>query len=285
MNYQRVYDQIIDRAQKEKREKGREVYYERHHTVPKCLGGGNEKENLTLLTAREHFICHWLLCRIYPENYKIGYAFWFMSKQNTPTQQRDYIVSSRTYAEAVSNVRFTQEHKDRIGKARLGKKILMHPTTKEIRYVLQEELQSWIDLGWENTNGNRKRIVCECKHCGGGVTRPVSQLRSVVFCSRKCYLQHGGVSRGEVHIYQNNNQKFIPKQNLQEYLDSGWQVGVVTLQKRVEQYSLDGSLIGEYNSVREAVETGKFSCTGISQCANGKRKTHRGFVWRYKNTE
>jgi hypothetical protein len=148
MNYQRIYDQIIDRA----KERKLEGYKEKHHIIPKCMGGGNEKENLVVLTAREHFICHWLLCRIYPENRKLGHAFWFMSKQNAPAQQRNYVVSSRTYAEAVSNLKLTEEHKEKIRKTRVGKKTIVHPQTKEIKYILAEELQTWIDMGWENTN-------------------------------------------------------------------------------------------------------------------------------------
>ena len=157
MNYQRIYDQIIDRA----KERTLEGYKEKHHIIPKCMGGSNKKENLIELTAREHFISHWLLCRIYPENRKLGHAFWFMSKQNSPTQQRDYIVSSRTYAEAVSNLRFTEEHKENIRKTRVGKKTIVHPDTKEIRYVLQEELEDWISLGWENTNYSKGRAFSQ----------------------------------------------------------------------------------------------------------------------------
>jgi hypothetical protein len=36
-------------------------YVERHHILPKSLGGSNLKDNNVFLTAREHFICHWLL--------------------------------------------------------------------------------------------------------------------------------------------------------------------------------------------------------------------------------
>lgn len=153
MDYQKIYDQIIDRA------KGRilEGYREKHHIIPKCMGGSNEKENLVELTAREHFICHWLLCRIYPENRKLGHAFWFMSKQNSPTQQRDYIVSSRTYAEAVSNLKFTEEHRENIAKTRRGKKTIVHPVTNEIKYVPEADLEKWTIQGWENTNYKRGR--------------------------------------------------------------------------------------------------------------------------------
>lgn len=158
MNYQKIYYQIIERAKRENRVYGRDIYYERHHIVPKCMGGegrvGQWKThpNIVILTPREHFICHWLLCRIYPENKKLAHAFWFMSKQNGPRQQRDYIVSSRTYAEAVSNLKFTEEHKEKIAKTRRGKKTIVHPQTKEIKYVPAKDLQMWVDSGWENTN-------------------------------------------------------------------------------------------------------------------------------------
>lgn len=36
-------------------------YYERHHIVMKSMGGEDSEENIVYLTAREHFIAHWLL--------------------------------------------------------------------------------------------------------------------------------------------------------------------------------------------------------------------------------
>lgn len=158
MDYQKIYNQIIDRAKKENRKKGQGIYYEAHHVVPKCMGGEGRAEqwrthpNIVVLTAREHFLCHWLLCRIHPDNRKLAHAFWFMSKQKNKNQEREYTVSSRTYAEAVNNLKFTEEHKQNIRKTRVGKKTIVHPDTKEIKYVLSVELNDWIKLGWENTN-------------------------------------------------------------------------------------------------------------------------------------
>ena len=99
MNYQKVYESIIQKATSENRIKickNQEsyAYYENHHILPKCLGGNDNKENLVLLTAREHFICHKILCEVYPENEKLRYAFWAMCNQRV---NRDYIVSSRDY--------------------------------------------------------------------------------------------------------------------------------------------------------------------------------------------
>lgn len=65
MNYRKVYESIV--SPKPHRYKGDGTYYERHHILPKCMGGDNSKENLVLLTAREHFIAHRLLIRVYPK--------------------------------------------------------------------------------------------------------------------------------------------------------------------------------------------------------------------------
>ena len=86
MNYQRIYASIVLRAQSEcversnKRKAG--FYYEVHHLIPKSLGGTNDKYNLAILTSKEHFICHWLLVKIYPVGHighnKMLYALWRM---------------------------------------------------------------------------------------------------------------------------------------------------------------------------------------------------------------
>lgn len=56
-----IYGNIILKARLENREKGKGIYYESHHIYPSALGGSNKSNNLILLTAREHYICHWLL--------------------------------------------------------------------------------------------------------------------------------------------------------------------------------------------------------------------------------
>ena len=63
MNYQKIYNNLIESRKKLNRSK-RDSYFENHHIIPKCLNGSNDKDNLILLTAREHFIAHWLLIKI-----------------------------------------------------------------------------------------------------------------------------------------------------------------------------------------------------------------------------
>ena len=64
MNYQKIYESIINKAKSENRKKHNGTYYENHHIKPRCLNGGEEKENKVLLTAKEHFICHKLLLKL-----------------------------------------------------------------------------------------------------------------------------------------------------------------------------------------------------------------------------
>lgn len=60
--YTKTYNNIIIRAQS--RVLPKNVYIERHHIIPKSLGGTDLSVNLVDLTAREHFICHWLLTKM-----------------------------------------------------------------------------------------------------------------------------------------------------------------------------------------------------------------------------
>jgi hypothetical protein len=94
MDYEKIYNQLIDKAKLRKSK--RDVYYERHHIIPKCMGGGNDKTNLVKLTAKEHFVAHKLLVEIYPDNGKLIHAYWRMAN-NKNEDKREYIVSSREY--------------------------------------------------------------------------------------------------------------------------------------------------------------------------------------------
>jgi len=56
------YYNIVSRANA--RALNLDTYTEKHHIIPKSLGGTNATANLTMLTGREHFICHILLTKM-----------------------------------------------------------------------------------------------------------------------------------------------------------------------------------------------------------------------------
>lgn len=78
MNYYKIYENLCS-SRKER--KSNKEYCEKHHIVPRCLGGDDSADNLVILTFREHFIAHWLLCKIYKNNAKINYAFFCMIRK------------------------------------------------------------------------------------------------------------------------------------------------------------------------------------------------------------
>lgn len=96
MNYAKIYSKIVESRLLEKRSRKDGKYYESHHIIPKSHGGSDRKENRILLTPREHFICHRLLCKIYPDCPKMKLAIYFMS-HNTSNSAKDVRISSRLF--------------------------------------------------------------------------------------------------------------------------------------------------------------------------------------------
>lgn len=128
MNHQNIYNKLIERA----KNRVLEGYTETHHIIPKCLGGEDTEDNLVNLTAREHFLCHKLLCEIYPDNHKLLWALWLMAIGKKKWKHRDpYKVTGREYERL--KVKFiesrkkpiTESHKNKIGKSN-SKKVLQY---------------------------------------------------------------------------------------------------------------------------------------------------------------
>jgi hypothetical protein len=95
--YTNWYNSIINRAKNRVLPDG--CYTESHHIIPKSLGGNNRKDNIVKLTAREHFVCHWLLTKMVSgkkEKYQMWNAFSCMLYRENPAQVR-YKVSSRVF--------------------------------------------------------------------------------------------------------------------------------------------------------------------------------------------
>lgn len=66
-----------------------------HHILPKAIfpKWKNRKNNLVLLTPREHFICHMMLEKIYPDK-NMFYALWILANDG---QNKYCIKGSRQY--------------------------------------------------------------------------------------------------------------------------------------------------------------------------------------------
>ena len=51
--------------------------------------------------------------------------------------------------------------------------------------------------------------------------------------------------------------------------------------RKVGQYSIGGELIRIWCCCKDACDTLGLSRGAVSQCCNGKRKTHKGFIWKF----
>lgn len=155
MNYQIIYNKIISKAQTLGRNKSDGIYYERHHIIPKCMGGSNESQNLILLTAREHFICHHLLCRIYPNNRRLIHAFWLMCNTKNQYQSLRYTPSSSVYKEA------------RELNAKLGASILTRQKMSKSHSGKIKSDKTKLQISISNSKPKERTI---CPHCNKNIS-------------------------------------------------------------------------------------------------------------------
>lgn len=109
MNYTKIYYQIINKGQN----RTLEEYKEKHHIIPKCIGGNNEKENLVYLTSKEHFVCHLLLCKMYPNENCLKSARWAMVTLKSKNHKRGYSISASQYARYKEEMSLTKRGKPR----------------------------------------------------------------------------------------------------------------------------------------------------------------------------
>ena len=126
MDYNKIYNNIIERAKQRQIKNPLNGYKEIHHVIPRSIGGSNEPINLVELTLKEHFLCHELLVYIYPNNKEVVYALWMMT---TTTIASKYNVSNRNKNEQQINISASQY--ERI-------KLLYIKFKSQKRYSIQE---------------------------------------------------------------------------------------------------------------------------------------------------
>ena len=89
-----------------------EGYVEKHHIIPRSLNGTDDNNNIAILTAREHFVCHLLLTKMvtgyYQELMKFAVGKFI---QNAPGQQRTFTSwEYKKIRETISQVRTGKKH-------------------------------------------------------------------------------------------------------------------------------------------------------------------------------
>lgn len=149
------YFKIIRQVLSENRKKG-ETYYEAHHIIPRSFG---KHSSTVLLTPEEHYRCHKLLAEHFKKHTLYGrkmlWAFHRISYDGKHKLTEEEYGEARRILQVLWKAKKSETHKENIRKTRAGKKTIVHPETNEIKYVLIQELQEWLNQGWVNTNYRR----------------------------------------------------------------------------------------------------------------------------------
>lgn len=72
--YKKTYDFLVETRKSRGTKKKKGDGFNRHHIIPKCIGGEDVENNYVLLTFREHLIAHMLLVRLYPNENGLKYS-------------------------------------------------------------------------------------------------------------------------------------------------------------------------------------------------------------------
>lgn len=133
MNYFKIYNDVINIS----KTRVLTCYYEKHHIVPRCLGGDDSKNNLAVLTAREHFLCHYMLTKIYKTgiNHKKMIKAFIMMKPCNEKQERYF--NSRLYeSKKLEFVEIQRESQTGLGNSQFGSMWVYNKDTLENKKII-----------------------------------------------------------------------------------------------------------------------------------------------------
>lgn len=162
--YTKWYYQIINKAQSEKRIKNQRIYYESHHIIPKSLGGNNNKENRILLTFKEHYICHRLLCYMVFNNIlknKMYYALYNLSRSSN-SQDRNLPFHHKLICLEANRIASSK---------RLHKPHLGHKHSEKTKDLLRKK-----SLGYKHTKESKQKISLSNKKTAKSRAKKVSDF-------------------------------------------------------------------------------------------------------------
>lgn len=224
MDYSRIYIDLIERA----RYRVLDTYTEKHHVVPKCMGGDNKERNIVRLTPEEHYVAHQLLAKIYPDNSRLVWALAGMS--GDPLKKRNAKIygwirrkNAQTASERFKGKKQSKEHV----KKRMA-------TRKSNGFGHGSETRIKMSLAKKGKPNGKKGIK----------RRPYTEEERLKF---------------SVASTQKKPVLKIDKQN--------------------------GTILARYESLTHAGKQNGILTTRICSVCKGRKKSYRGFVWKYDNNQ
>ena len=221
-------------------------YHERHHILPRCMGGTDDKENLIDLFAREHFEAHRLLALENSNNQKLIHAWWMMST-TTNTHQRQESITPEEYEEA--RKAFSQSMRG-VNNPMYGKPSPMRGT-----HLSEDRKQYLRDINTGERHPNYGKPIGE---------ETKAKMRAA---------RLGRIATDEERLHMS-------------IAHLGKNMGADSSRARqVAQYGLDGVLIKIWDCMADASRQLNISPTSITRVCMGKMQRAGGYQFRYVDGE
>lgn len=248
MNYKKNYYDYIAYVKTLNRQKHDGIYYERHHILPKSLGGQDTEDNLVLLTAREHFLAHYLLCKFVSGKALKSMAWAFHRMQYSSSDKQVRYTNSRLYESArkkfISTI-FDDNFKQKVSER--SKDTVWINNGVKSRMIKKTEL-----CLFENTEWKIGRILVRKKKFNKKSIKPrkpkekrywiynneESKDKMVLLDELSIYLSKGwkrgrlhkksssnNTALGRIRVVKDGIEKNILKEELDLYLSNGWSRG------------------------------------------------------------
>jgi len=222
--YTNIYNSIVTQGQSRKKTEG--IYYEKHHIIPKSLGGDNSPANLVALTAREHYVCHLLLIRMTSgaAKTKMVYAVWRMMCRNTASR-RNYKVSSHVYQSlklqrnAIMQSRRGKDHPNFGKKTGRTSEAFTDEWRKNLSLAKKGKSVPW-NKGVSRTAEVKEKVSATRKAMAGtdgwNVRPP---------CSKEKANKIAEANRGKKWVHSSTERRYVDPQDAEALINSGWKYG------------------------------------------------------------
>lgn len=238
--YSKLYYTITSNA----KQRITEGYTERHHIIPQSLGGSDDEDNLVDLTAREHFICHWLLIKMTDgdDRGKMLYALQGMKAENKFQNRYHTKITARVYE------KYRMEHAENHSKNMKGR-----PAWNKGRKLEGKELEQHLERTRNRKIDPIKQAIGQQKRLekikGQKRSEETKRLMSLAAKGKpkgpqseehKLAISLGGkgIKKKEGHginvakanigcisINKDGIEKKVKQDTLQSFLNEGWQLG------------------------------------------------------------
>ena len=217
MNYEKNYYDYVNYVKGLNRFKGDGNYYENHHIKPRSLGGDNSKENMVLLTAREHFLAHYLLCKFTKgvDKKKMVWAFHRLCYSDSSRHVRkesNFKMSSRFYEylrKEFIKIFEDENYRKRCSERSKDRVWINNGTISKM--VKNFELENFLKEGWHIGRIMNKSNLGKYEYSEEARKRKALKLSI----------------RGKNSIWVHNDleDRMIQKDQLKEFLDEGYLEG------------------------------------------------------------